>query len=255
LRYSLNQNDKGSEKSNPMGITPNTEPVRTTRAEARVIGILLVDDHEVVRVGLRHLIEKQSNMKIVGEACNRSDAIKIASHEQPEIIILDLCLGEESGLDLIPDLLHVAEESRIIVLTAVQDEEELRSASRLGAAGVIMKDSPTHMVIKAIERVNAGELWLNRRLTAALVAELRRPGKDAPQNAEGKLIGQLTERENEVISLIGEGLKNKQIAERLFISETTVRHHITSILKKLQVSDRLELLIFAYKNDLVALKR
>ena len=244
------------EKATAMGIMSNTTPATTTRTEGRkTIGILIVDDHEVVRVGLRHLIEKQPHMKIVGEACNRDDALKIASREQPEIVILDLCLGNENGNDLIPELLRIAEESRIIVLTAVQDEEELRNASRLGAAGVIMKDAPADMVIKAIERVHAGELWLNRRLTAALVAELRRPGKDPLANAEGKLIGQLTEREREVISLIGEGLKNKQIADRLFISETTVRHHITSILKKLQVSDRLELLIFAYKNDLVAIKR
>jgi len=245
-------------KANAMGIMPTTAPVTTGQAaEAhRTIGILLVDDHEVVRVGLRHLIEKQSHMKIVGEACNRSDALKIASHEQPEIIILDLCLGDESGAELIPELLRISEESRIIVLTAVQNEEELRSASRLGAAGVITKDAPADMVVKAIERVNAGELWLNRRLTAALVAELRRPGKEpVSPNAEGKLISSLTDREREVISLIGEGMKNKQIADRLCISETTVRHHITSILKKLQVSDRLELLIFAYKNDLVTLKR
>jgi two-component system nitrate/nitrite response regulator NarL len=244
-----------TENATAIEIVP-TAPRVTGPAEARkTIGILIVDDHEVVRVGLRHLIEKQPHMKIVGEACNRSDALKIASREQPEIVILDLCLGDENGADLIPEVLRVAEESRIIVLTAVQNEEELRSASRLGAAGVITKDAPADMVIKAIERVHAGELWLNRKLTAALVAELRRPGKDPFSTTEGKLIAALTDREKDVVSLIGEGMKNKQIADKLFISETTVRHHITSILKKLQVSDRLELLIFAYKNDLVTIKR
>lgn len=220
----------------------------------RIIGILIVDDHEVVRVGLRHLIEKQPHMKIVGEACNPADALKIASREQPEIVILDLCLGAESGADIIPELIRVSEESRVIVLTAVQDEEELRRASRMGAMGVISKDTPMDMVIRAIDRVHSGELWLNRRLTAALVSELRRPGEEQHSNAEGKLIALLTDREKDVVSLIGEGLKNKQIADRLFISETTVRHHITSILKKLQVSDRLELLIFAYRNNLVAIR-
>jgi len=220
----------------------------------QIIGILIVDDHEVVRVGLRHLIEKQPHMKIVGEACNPADALKIASREQPEIVILDLCLGAESGADIIPELIRVSEESRVIVLTAVQDEEELRRASRMGAMGVISKDTPMDMVIRAIDRVHSGELWLNRRLTAALVSELRRPGEEQHSNAEGKLIALLTDREKDVVSLIGEGLKNKQIADRLFISETTVRHHITSILKKLQVSDRLELLIFAYRNNLVAIR-
>jgi two-component system nitrate/nitrite response regulator NarL len=225
-------------------------------AETRqIIGILIVDDHEVVRIGLRHLIEKQPYMRVVGEACNPADALKIASREHPEIIILDLCLGSENGADIIPEMLRISEESRIIVLTAVQDEEELRRASRLGAMGVIAKGAPMNMLVKAIERVHAGELWLNRRMTAALVAELRRPDQELHSDAEGKMITQLTEREKEIISLVGEGLKNKQIADRLCISETTVRHHITSILGKLQVSDRLELLIFAYRNNLVAIKR
>jgi DNA-binding NarL/FixJ family response regulator len=218
------------------------------------IGILIIEDHEVVRLGLRHLIEKQPHMKIVGEVTNQADALAIASREKPEIIILDLCLGSEDGADIIPELLRITEESRVIVLTGVRDEETLRRASRLGAMGVIAKDAPSDMLIKAIDRVHAGELWLNRRLTAALVAELRRPG-ESNCSGESTMIAQLSNRERDIVELIGEGLKNKQIADRLCISETTVRHHITSILGKLQVSDRLELLIFAYRNNLVAIKR
>jgi DNA-binding NarL/FixJ family response regulator len=218
------------------------------------IGILIVEDHEVVRLGLRHLIERQPHMKIVGEVTTPADALTVASREKPEIIILDLCLGAEDGADIIPELLRIAEESRIIVLTGVRDEEALRRASRLGAMGVIEKDAPADMLIKAIERVHAGELWLNRRLTAALVAELRRPG-ESNASGESAMIALLSNREKDIVSLIGEGLKNKQIADRLCISETTVRHHITSILGKLQVSDRLELLIFSYRNNLVAIKR
>jgi len=221
----------------------------------QTIGILIVDDHEVVRIGLRHLIGKQQYMKIVGEATNTSDALAIATREQPEIVILDLCLGTENATDLIPQLLSIAEETRVIVLTGVQDEETLRRASRLGAMGVIAKDVPADMLIKAIDRVHAGELWLNRRLTAALVAELRSPGNEPNGNGESKRIGQLSNRERDIVCLIGEGLKNKQIADRLCISEITVRHHITSILGKLGVSDRLELLIFAYRNNLVSIKR
>jgi DNA-binding NarL/FixJ family response regulator len=236
-------------------IANNNRKIVNPAVARQIIRILIVDDHEVVRIGLRHLIEKQSFMEVIGEACNRSDALKIASREHPDIIILDLCLGEESAVDIIPELLHINEESRVIVLTGVHDEEELRRASRLGAMGVIAKDAPSDMLIKAIDRVYAGELWLNRRMTAALVAELRRPGIQAYFNDEGRMIAQLTGREREIVSLVGEGLKNKQIADRLCISETTVRHHLTSILSKLHVSDRLELLIFAYKNNLVAIKR
>ena len=228
----------------------------TKAAMARpTIGILVVEDHEVVRLGLRHMMEQHPHMQIVGEATNQADALAIASREKPEIIILDICLGKENGADIIPELLSISEESRIIVLTGVQDEEELRRASRLGAMGVIAKDAPSDMLIKAIDRVHAGELWLNRRLTAALVAELRKPGEEIDGNGDKRLIAQLSNRERDIISLIGEGLKNKQIASRLFISETTVRHHITSILGKLLVSDRLELLIFAYRNNLVTIRR
>ena len=218
------------------------------------IGILLVDDHAVLRASLRLLLEKQNGMTVVGEASNKAEAIEIASRQQPEIILLDLCLREESGLDLIPDLLRVAEETRIILLTGVQDEEEFRRAMRLGAMGVVSKEAKPDFLLKAIERVHAGELWLNRQMTAALVTELRRPVEASKLPVESALIAQLTTREREIISLVAEGKKNKQIADSLKISDTTVRHHVTSILGKLGVSDRLELLIFAYKKNLVSMK-
>lgn len=218
------------------------------------IGIMLVDDHAVLRSSLRLLLEKQPGMTVVGEASNKVEALEVAAREQPEIILLDLCLREESGMDLIPELLRIAEETRIIVLTGVQDETEFRRAMRLGAMGVVSKEAKPDFLLKAIERVHAGELWLNRQMTATLVTELRRPVEASKPPVETAMIAQLTTREREIISLVAEGKKNKQIADSLRISDTTVRHHITSILGKLGVSDRLELLIFAYKNNLVITK-
>jgi two-component system nitrate/nitrite response regulator NarL len=223
-------------------------------ASRHLIGILIVDDHAVVRASLRLMLEKQACIKVVGEAGNKAEALDIASREQPEIILLDLCLREESGMDLIPELLRVAEDSRIVVLTGVLDEMEHRRAIHLGAMGVVSKEAPPNLLIKAIERVNAGELWLNRHMTALLVSELRRPIEPPKPPAEADMIARLTARELEIISLVGDGKKNKQIAESLCISNATVRHHLTSILSKLEVSDRLELLIFAYKNSLVKIK-
>ncbi len=219
------------------------------------IGILIVDDHAVVCSALRVLMEKHPNWIVIGEASNGADAIALATKEQPEIILLDLCLGDENGVDLIPDLLQAAPESRVILLTAVQDEDEFRRAIRQGAMGVVSKGAPAEMLIKAIERVYAGELWLNRQMTATVVTELRRT-KSSPGRGTGPdPAAQLTSREREVITLLGEGLKNKQIADRLCISETTVRHHLTSILRKLDLSDRVELLIFAYRHNLVTVQR
>ena len=220
-----------------------------------VIGVLIIDDHLVVRTALRALLEKQPGMVVVGEASNKNEAVALASREQPEIVVLDLCLKEENGLDLIPELLDAAEESKIIILTGVTDPEEHQKAIRQGAMGVVSKEVSADLLIKAIERVHAGELWLNRHMTATLVKELRRERASVPSAPEEDATTQLTCREREIIGLIGEGLKNKQIAGRLCISEATVRHHLTSILRKLEVSDRLELLIFAYRHNLVTMER
>jgi len=220
-----------------------------------VIGVLIIDDHLVVRTALRALLEKQPGMVVVGEASNKNEAVALASREQPEIVVLDLCLKEENGLDLIPELLAAAEESKIIILTGVTDPEEHQKAIRQGAMGVVSKEVSADLLIKAIERVHAGELWLNRHMTATLVKELRRERASVPSAPEEDATTQLTCREREIIGLIGEGLKNKQIAGRLCTSEATVRHHLTSILRKLEVSDRLELLIFAYRHNLVTMER
>ena len=226
-----------------------------TEASRQTIGILLVDDHAVIRAALRLLIDKQPGMVVVGEAGNKEEAVSIASREQPEIILLDLCLGEENGIDLIPELLAAAEESKIIVLTGVRDPAEHQVAIRRGAMGIVHKEASADMLIKAIDRVNAGELWLDRRMTATLVSRLRRDLEVPSLSDVADVTSRITAREREIISLVGEGLKNKQIAARLCISEATVRHHLTSILKKLDVSDRLELLIFAYQHNLVSMKK
>jgi two-component system, NarL family, nitrate/nitrite response regulator NarL len=218
------------------------------------IGILIIDDHAVLRASLRMLLEKEPGFAVVGEAGNKAEALEQVAKQQPEVTLLDLCLREESGMDLIPDILRLAEETQIVVLTGVQDEEEHRRAIRLGAMGVVSKEAAPSLLIKAIQRVYAGELWLNRHMTARLVSELRRPAESPKPPVESEMIAQLTPREREIISCVGEGMKNKQIADTLCISEATVRHHLTSILSKLEVSDRLELLIFAYRNNLVKVK-
>ncbi len=213
-----------------------------------------MDDHTVVRAALRMLIENQSGMVVVGEAANKAEAVPIAARELPDIILLDLCLGDESGVDLIPALLAASEESGIIILTGVHDPAEHQRAMRQGAMGVVHKEASAVMLIKAIHRVHAGELWLDRGMTAKLVSRMRRDLENPTPAAAVPASTPLTARELEVVSLVGEGLRNKQIADRLSISEATVRHHLTSILRKLEVSDRLELLIYAYQNNLVSIK-
>ncbi len=223
-------------------VTPATKPIR----------ILLVDDHAVVRAGLRLIIQSRTGMTIVGEAGNRDDALSLADSEHPDIILLDLDLGGDSGMTLIADLIAAAGEGRIIILTGLRDPEAHRQAVLLGAMGIVKKEKAAEVLISAIERVHAGEAWLDPSLMAGVLTEMTRSSKGRKTDPEADKIAALTNREREVIALVGEGIKSKEIAGRLFISETTVRHHLTSIFDKLGVADRVELLIYAYRHGLAS---
>jgi two-component system, NarL family, nitrate/nitrite response regulator NarL len=214
------------------------------------IRILLIDDHAVMRWGLRLLIEDQPGLKVIGEASGRNDALTLAEREQPDIILLDLSLSGTDGVDLIPELIEVAKESRILVLTGVLDSEAHTRAMRLGAVGVVLKEKAPEVLIKAIEKVYAGEVWLDRVMVANVFNERSRTREAIKHNPEAAKVATLTGREREVITLVGEGLRNKQIADRLFISEGTVRNHLTTVFSKLEVSDRFELLMYAYRQGL-----
>jgi DNA-binding NarL/FixJ family response regulator len=226
-----------------------------TALDVNTIRILLVDDHAVVRAGLRMLIESRPGLTVVGEAATTHDAVATAEREQPDLILLDLDLGGDNGLDILPELFATAKQARVLLLTGVRDPEEHHRAIRLGAMGVVLKEKAADDLLKAIEKVHAGEVWLDGALMARVLGRALVGGDQAATNPESAKITSLTEREREVIALICEGLQNKLIGERLFISETTVRHHLTSIFDKLGVTNRLELVIYAYRHGLAKLPR
>lgn len=198
------------------------------------------------------IIHSRAGMAIVGEAGNRDDALALTASEHPDIILLDLDLGGESGMALIADLIAAASDAKIIILTGVRDPEVHRQAVLLGAMGIVRKEKAAEVLISAIERVHAGEAWLDPSLMAGVLSDMTRASKARKPDPEAGRIATLTNREREVIALVGEGIKSKEIANRLFISETTVRHHLTSIFAKLEVSDRVELLIYAYRHGLAS---
>jgi two-component system, NarL family, nitrate/nitrite response regulator NarL len=214
------------------------------------IRILLIDDHVIVRAGLRMLIENHKGMVVVGEAGTRIDALAIAAREKPQVILLDLDMGNESGLDFLRELLDAAAGARVVMLTGVRDPEAHRRAVHLGAMGLVLKDKAAEILIKAIEKVHAGEVWLDRSLTASVLSEMSQAGEIRRADPDARRISSLTDREREIVGLVCEGLKNKQIGDRLFISEATVRNHLTSILSKLELSDRFELALYAYRHHL-----
>lgn len=219
------------------------------------IQIVIVDDHAVVRAGLRMLIEANSKLKVVGEAGNCKEALSSVAELQPDIILLDVDLNKDDGLELIPELLASSTKSRVLVLTGMRDPEIHHRSVRLGACGLVMKEMASDVLLKAIVKVHAGEFWFDHAIMGNVLAEYSSKGANKKADPEVAKIGSVTEREHEIIALIGEGLKNKQIAERLFISETTVRHHLTSVFNKLEVSDRLELIIYAFRHGLAKAPR
>lgn len=213
------------------------------------IRIVIIDDHAVLRMGLRMLIESREGLKVVGEAGDRTETLAVIAREQPDIILLDIDLGGVNGPELIPQMRSIARNARVIILTGVRDEETHLRAVRIGAMGLVLKDKAEEFLISAIERVNAGEVWLSRAMIGNVFTEIFDGGPDLPGPDEER-IATLTVREREVISLLAEGLRNKQVAERLFISETTVRHHLTSVFTKLELNGRFELVIYSYRHGL-----
>jgi len=196
------------------------------------------------------LIENQPRMAVVGEAGDRSDAIAIACREHPDIILLDLDLGAESALDFLPELLSGAATARVLVLTYMRDTEVHQRAVELGARGLVLKDKTSDVLIKAIEKIHAGEAWLDRSMVAQALTRMSKAAETNGIDSDAAKISTLTAREREVIRLVAAGIGTRQIAERLFISEKTVRNHLASIYSKLGLSYRLELAVYAYQHGL-----
>lgn len=216
----------------------------------RNIRIMIIDDEVLLCEGLVQLLERHTRMSVVGHTADKKTALEIAAIERPDIVLLDSDLQGCNVVELIPELLAAANNIRILILTESCDPELRRQEMRVGALGVVSKMQPGDVLIKAIEKVYDGEIWLDRAMTARLLNEMVHARKNTVHDVEELKIHTLTQREREIVALIGLGLKNKQIAERLFISEATARNHLTSILSKLELSDRFELAIYAYRHKL-----
>ena len=219
------------------------------------IRIIVLEEYEIFRKGICLLLSQQKNFEIVGDAGTWDQAMTMILHEQPDIVLVGLKPEDNEKIDLLPEISVAAEKAKILVISKANDQEFHRKAVRLGASGVLSHDKSTGMLVKAVACVNEGEVWLDRFTTASLLRELSPGNRTAKQDPTERKIASLTYREREVIKQIGRGLKNKQIAKVLYISEITVHHHLTSIYSKLEVTDRFELLIFAYRNHLAELPR
>lgn len=207
------------------------------------IHIAVLAAHAVVRAGFKYMLRSHSNINVIGEASTIGDAVLLIKRHV-DVTVIDPDSGEVT-LDAIAEL-NNAGSCRLLVLTAASDARLHKRAFELGAVGVVQKDEPTETLVRAIVKVHAGELWLDNGKAANLLRAILRP-----RDPEDAKIQMLTRREREVITFVGRGLKNAAIAERLFISAATVRNHLTSILSKLELTNRFELAVYSFRKGLV----
>jgi DNA-binding NarL/FixJ family response regulator len=238
--------------------------------------ILIIEDEEIVREGLSLLVEHQQGFRVVGLASTIADALAVAQREQPDVALLDIKLGNDNGIDCLPELQTISPKTRVLILTGLSDLETHYAAVSQGAMGIVRKIEGPETLVNAIRKVLAGEVWLNGELMAKVLTDLRqaRANPSTEKQGEGGVktaatpaigwrlhapvrdkyedvkIARLTDREREVVELVGQGMRNQQIADKLCISVITVRHHLTSIFSKLEVGDRFELAIYSFRHGL-----
>jgi two-component system, NarL family, nitrate/nitrite response regulator NarL len=213
----------------------------------QAIRILVADDHAIFRDGLRKLLEVADDVQIVGEASNGVECVKMLGKFKPDILLLDLRMPEKDGLGVLEEVNFDSLPTRVIVLTAAEDDRDVVRAMRLGARGVVLKQSASDLLLKSIRKVSDGEIWLDNRMTAEVIDAFKK-SSESGQRREKPL---LSDREKEIVQLVAQGFRNREIGEKLFISEQTVKNHLHNIFDKLGVSDRLELALYAIHHRLI----
>lgn len=217
------------------------------------IRVLIVDDHAMVRQGLRTFLELQdgSSLPIVvaGEATNGNEAVELARVTQPDIVLLDLVMPEMNGIQAISQIIACSPRSRVIILTSFGEEDKVLPAIRAGAQGYLLKDIPPNELVHAVRETYLGRVQLHPEIAKKLIAALAETAESPTSYADSRSKDSLTEREQEVLDLIANGLNNREIGDRLFISEKTVKTHVSNILGKLGLADRTQAAIYALRRE------
>ena len=229
--------------------SPNAAPERSGK-----IRIVVADDHPIFRDGLCRLLALEPDFEVVAQAQDGRQVLDVLQQHEPDILLLDLKMPGLDGLATLQKLQNSKHKTRVIVLTASEDKNEFIQAMKLGTSGIVLKQSATELLIKSIRKVNAGEIWLDSHTTAAVMRQFATGADEVPvgvppasRERERSLLSQ---REREIVALVAQGFKNKEMAEKMFISEQTVKNHLHNIFDKLGVSDRLELALYAIHNNL-----
>ena len=229
--------------------TVEAAPIERKKANIRVV---IADDHPIVRDGLRKLLSLESDIEVVGEAADGREVLDVIQNVQPDVLLLDLRMPNMDGLSALQALQQSNKRTRVIILTASEDKNEFVQAMKLGCSGIVLKQTAPDLIVKSIRKVHSGEIWLDSHTTAAVMRQFSigvEPGSGVGGKS-GRERSPLSTREREIVALVAQGYKNKEMAEKMFISEQTVKNHLHNIFDKLGVSDRLELALYAIHKGL-----
>jgi two-component system, NarL family, response regulator LiaR len=214
---------------------------------SKEIRVLVVDDHPVVRRGIKSLLAEESDIQVIGEATNGKEAIQQVASLHPDVILMDLVMPEMNGVEAIQRITASHPEARILVMTSFAADDKVFPSIKAGALGYLLKDSDPEDLIRMIHQVYRGELSIHPAIARKVIQELNRP-------PEGPLTPEpLTEREVEILQLLAQGVENKEIARRLVLREATVRTHVSNILSKLQLANRVQATLYALRRGITTL--
>src|SRR5271154_6588359 len=230
-------------------INDNSEGTEKKKATVRIV---IADDHPIVRDGLKKLLLLEDDFEIVGEAGDGREVLEKVQALDPDVLLLDLRMPNLDGLSALQALQQTNKRTRVIVLTASEDKNEFVQAMKLGCSGIVLKQTAPDLIVKSIRKVNAGEIWLDSHTTAAVMRQFQTGTESSggQPGSKGRERSPLSARERELVALGAQGYKNKEMAEKMFISEQTVKNHLHNIFDKLGVSDRLELALYAIHKGL-----
>ncbi len=218
-----------------------------------MIRIVIADDHPIVRDGLKKLLSLEDDFEVVGEASDGREVLDRLQELDPDVLLLDLRMPNLDGLAALQVLQQSNNRTKVIVLTASEDKNEFVQAMKLGCSGIVLKQTAPDLIVKSIRKVHSGEIWLDSHTTAAVMRQFAAPGDAGGPSVAGSKSRErspLSQREREIVQLVAQGFKNKEMAEKMFISEQTVKNHLHNIFDKLGVSDRLELALYAIHKGL-----
>lgn len=212
------------------------------------IRVLIADDQALIRGGFRMILDAQDDIEVVGEAIDGRDAVELFRRVAPEVVVMDVRMPSMDGIEATKRLTAADPPARVLILTMFDLDEYVFEALRAGASGFLLKDRPPEELVEAIRVVASGEALLSPSVTRRLIEEFAKR-RDAP--TPPRELDELTDREREVLVLMGQGLSNTEITERLFVAETTVKTHVGHVLQKLRLRDRVQAVVLAYESGLV----